>query len=291
EKYNSVKDIFNKASDIIGMDMAKIIFDGDQATLGRTDITQPAVTLINIAVKNLLKEFEIESTACAGHSLGEWTAYSDAGILSDEDVLLAVSLRGKYMNKAGEDACGTQSESGSFSSMAAVIGLELEEIKNALKDIEGIYTANWNAPKQTAISGTQQGLADAETALKEAGARRVIRLQVSAPCHSPLLEPAKENFSSFLDTLEFKNPVKTIYSNVSGDVITSGAEAKELALKQIVAPVLWVAEEEKILSGNYDKIIETGPGNILSGLMKKMNREIKILPCGTTQQIEEIKCC
>ena len=146
--------------------MEALIFEGDAALLGRTDNTQPAITVVNIAVKNILKDLGLTSDGCAGHSLGEWAAYADAGVISDEEVIKAVALRGKYMHEAGEKASGT----GADSSMAAVIGLDLTQVEEAIKDVDGAFMANWNAPTQIVISGTQEGLADAETALKEAGA-------------------------------------------------------------------------------------------------------------------------
>ncbi len=285
EKYSGVKELFTAASDITGLDCEKLLFEGDVQTLGRTDNTQPAVTLVNLAVKNTLKELGLESDGCAGHSLGEWAAYADAGILSDLEVMKAVALRGKYMHEAGEKASGE----GADSSMAAVIGLDLAQVNAAIESIEGVYMANWNADKQIVISGTQNGLAAAEGVLKEAGARRVLRLKVSAPCHSPLLNEARDKFSEYLNSLDFKDPVKAIYSNVTGKIVKDGAEAKDLAVKQIVSSVLWVDEENNIAADGYDRCLETGPGKILCGLWKNIATEIPVFPCGTVEQIEEIK--
>ena len=265
EKYPAAADTFKKASDVLERDMEDLIFNGDAAVLGRTDNTQPAVTVVNLAVKNLLKDLGLTSDGCAGHSLGEWAAYADAEVLTDTEVIKAVALRGKYMHEAGEKASGA----GADSSMAAVIGLDLAKVEEAIKPIDGAFMANWNAPTQIVISGTQEGLAAAETALKEVGARRVIRLKVSAPCHTPLLDEAKDKLTAYLSELEFRDPVKPLYSNVSGKKVDSGAEARELALKQIVASVLWVDEENSIIADGYERIIETGPGKVLSGLMKK----------------------
>ena len=284
ETYSGVKDLFEMASDVLGRNCEKLVLEGDAQTLGRTDNTQPAVTIVNLAVKNTLKELGLNSDGCAGHSLGEYAAYADAGALTDEQVLKAVGLRGQYMHEAGEKASGA----GADSSMAAVIGLELAQVEEAISAIDGAFMANWNAPTQIVISGTQEGLSKAETVLKEAGARRVLRLKVSAPCHSPLLDEAKEKFGSYLSGLEFKDPVKPLYSNVTGKIITSGTEARELALKQIVSSVLWVDEEKSILADGYDRIIETGPGKILTGLLKNVSKEPAAIPCGTVSEIQEL---
>lgn len=284
ETYSVVKDLFKTASEVLGRDCENLIFEGDAQTLGRTDNTQPAVTIINLAVKNALKELGLVSNGCAGHSLGEYAAYADAGVLSDEEVLKAVGLRGQYMHEAGEKASGA----GADSSMAAVIGLELAQVENAIEAIDGAFMANWNAPTQIVISGTQEGLSKAETLLKEAGARRVLRLKVSAPCHSPLLDEAKEKFGDFLSGLNFKDPEKPLYSNVTGKIVVSGSEARELALKQIVSSVLWVDEEKSILADGYDRILETGPGKILTGLLKNVSKDLSAVPCGTAEQIQEL---
>jgi len=284
ETYSGVKELFKTASDVLERDCEKLVLESDAQTLGRTDNTQPAVTLVNLAVKNTLRELGLNSDGCAGHSLGEYAAYSDAGILTDIEVLKAVGLRGKYMHEAGEKASGA----GADSSMAAVIGLELSQVEEAIKTIDGAFMANWNAPTQIVISGTQEGLAAAETVLKEAGARRVLRLKVSAPCHSPLLDEARVKFGEYLSGLDFKDPIKPLYSNVTGKIVTSGSEARELALKQIVSSVLWVDEEKSILADGYDRIFETGPGKVLTGLLKNVSSDIAAVPCGTVEQIIEI---
>ena len=284
EKYPFIRDLFKTASDVLERDCEQLVFESDAQTLGRTDNTQPAITIVNLAVKNTLRELGLESDGCAGHSLGEYAAYADAGVLTDEEVLKAVGLRGKYMHEAGEKAGGAGAES----SMAAVIGLELAQIEDAISAVDGAFIANWNAPTQIVISGTQDGLAEAEKALKEAGARRVLRLKVSAPCHSPLLEEARENFSGYLSGLDFKDPKKPLYSNVTGKIVASGAEARELALKQIVSSVLWVDEEKSILAGGYERIIEAGPGKVLTGLLKNVSKDLSAIPCGTVEQIEEL---
>ena len=284
EKYPAAKELFKTASAVLERDMKALIFEGDAAALGRTDNTQPAITVVNLAVKNILKDLGLSSDGCAGHSLGEWAAYADAGVITDEEVLRAVALRGKYMHEAGEKASGA----GADSSMAAVIGLEIAKVEEAIKSIDGAFMANWNAPTQIVISGTQEGLSSAEGALKEAGARRVIRLKVSAPCHSPLLDEAKEKFTDYLSGLDFKDPAKPLYSNVSGRIVTTGTAARKLALEQIVSSVLWVDEEKSILADGYERILETGPGKVLSGLMKSFGSEIAVQLCGTVEQIEEV---
>ena len=154
EKYPLAKDFFKSASDALERDMEKLIFEGDAAELGRTDNTQPAITVVNLTVKNILANLGLVSDGCAGHSLGEWAAYSDSGVLTDIEVLKAVALRGKYMHEAGEKASGA----GADSSMAAVLGLELSQVESVIGSIDGAFMANWNAPTQIVISGTQEGV-------------------------------------------------------------------------------------------------------------------------------------
>ena len=240
-------------------------------------------TVVNIAVKNILKDLGLTSDGCAGHSLGEWAAYADAGVISDEEVIKAVALRGKYMHEAGEKASGT----GADSSMAAVIGLDLTQVEEAIKDVDGAFMANWNAPTQIRnIRNTGRSGGRRDSSKGSRSPAGFSGLRYPRPAHSPLLDEAKEKFTSYLSELNFKDPVKPLYSNVSGKIVTSGSEAKDLALKQIVSSVLWVDEEKNILADGYDRIIETGPGKVLSGLMKSFGADIAVQLCGTVEQIE-----
>lgn len=274
------------ASDVMGLNMKKLLFEASEEELSRTDLTQPAVTLVNTAVRIFLAEVGIISQGCGGFSLGEFAALEDAGVLSTEDLFTLVKKRGELMHRAGEK-CGVGDKA---PGMAAVVGLAAEKIDELFPaGTEGVYPANYNSPTQTVLSGTAEGLAKAEELCKKAGARRYIRLKVSGPFHSPLLEEAREEFAETVKAYTFKDPSKTLYSNVTGGEITTGDEAKKLSAAQIVSPVRWVEEENLILQGGYGAILETGPGKVLSGLWKSISKEPACLPCGTAEQIASLR--
>ena len=285
EKSQKIKDLFTMSSDIMGKDMKQLIFEGPEDVLIRTDNTQPAITLVNTAVKTILAENGIISDGCAGFSLGEFAALEDAGIITLEELFTLVKVRGALMQASGEKF-GTGDDA---PGMAAVIGMPCEKIEELFGDGSmGVYPANYNAPTQIVIAGTAKGLASAESICKENGARRFIKIKVSAPFHSPLLEDARAGFSEELKKYKFKDPVKKIYSNVTGKQITTGKEAMENALAQVVSPVRWTDEEASITADSYDRILETGPGKVLTGLWKSSGNEQACITCGTWEQIQEI---
>ncbi len=285
EESDQVKELFTLASDVTGWDMTKLLFESPAEELSRTDKTQPAITLANGAVKLFLAQRGIVSQGCAGFSLGEYAALEDAGVLSPEDLFRLVKLRGDLMHRAGERFGSGDDAPG----MAAVIGLTAPQIDGLFPaGTEDVFPANYNAPNQIVLAGTARGLSRAEGLCKEAGARRFIKLKVSGPFHSPLLEEARRDFAETVETFTFKDPQKTLYSNVTGQVITSGEEAKALAVAQIISPVRWVDEENLIARDGYDTIIETGPGKVLTGLWKSAALEPACTPCGTAEEIQAL---
>jgi len=283
ESSSRVKDLFTLASDIMGKDMKALIFDGPEEVLKRTDNTQPAITLVNTSVKLILNERGIESSGCAGFSLGEFAALEDAGVITAEELFRLVKVRGELMQTAG-DTLGSGADA---PGMAAVIGLSVEKIEELFGDGKlEVYPANYNAPTQIVLAGTAAGLAKAEEICKEQGARRFLPLKVSAPFHSPLLEEARKGFEETLAGYTFRDPSKALYSNVTGGRVVSGAEAKKLAVAQVISPVRWTLEEQAILDEGYSRILETGPGKVLGGLWKSISSEQACLPCGTLEQID-----
>ncbi|MDR3247992.1 MAG: ACP S-malonyltransferase [Treponema sp.] len=272
----AVKELFACASDIMGKDMTALLRDSDAEALKRGDTAQPAITLANLAAAAVLKERGILPTACAGHSLGEYAALHTAGIISMEDCLTLVKLRGAAMQEAADALAAAGGES---PGMAAVIGLAPEQVETLVAEwkadavaaggaLADLYTANFNSPRQTVVSGTAEALALAEERFKTAGARRVIRLQVAGPFHSPLIAGAAEKFLPVLDGVNFKDPTLPFYSNVTGKRVSSGAEAKKLALAQITRAVRWTDEEKAIQDAGIDCALEAGPGKVLQGLWK-----------------------
>lgn len=279
-----VRELFELASDAVQMDLKTLLFEGTEEELKQTDNTQVAITLASLAARRFLAEAGIVSDGAAGFSLGEYSALADTGVLDEGDVMALVKIRGRVM----QDAATGLSGGGEGPGMAAVIGLSFEDVAAGLSGLDA-FPANYNAPTQTVISGTHAALNKAEEVLKERGARRVIRLKVSAPFHCPLMEEAKTAFTEAVYNFTFRDPVKPLYSNVTGGTISSGDDARKLCLDQIISPVLWVKEEEAILADDYDQCLEVGPGKVLAGLWKSASRDVPCLPAGTLEDVNALE--
>jgi [acyl-carrier-protein] S-malonyltransferase len=293
----AVKNLFEQASAIFEQDAQAWLRDSDADTLKRTDVSQPTVTLANLAAAAFLAERGFAPQACAGFSLGEYAALVCAGVISAEDCFRLVKARGAAMQQSADrlrEASGGDAAPG----MAAVVGLPPEQVESLIAQwsgagLTGLYAANINSPKQVAVSGTATALAEAETRFKEAGARRVLRLQVAGPFHSPLLADAAEIFAPVLESVSFNDPQIPLYSNVTGKRVSSGDEATKLALRQITSPVRWVDEEAVIaadsMSGACSACLEVGPGKVLQGLWKDSGSEIPCYASGTVEDIDNLE--
>lgn len=285
ENSDEVKSLFEKVSNIAGKDMKSLLFEGSEEDLKATDNTQLAITLVNVSTSLVLKEKGIVPQGCAGHSLGEYSALWQAGVLSTEDLFKIVKIRGEVMEKA----CRSLDKPEGGPGMAAVVGIASEQVKEALTKVPGtIYMSNDNSPIQTVIAGEAKSLEAAEAIMDEAGAMKYVILKVSGPFHTPFMEAAKVEFEEKIKDFTFNDPKLPVYSNVTAKLIESGEEAKKLAGLQIISPVLWVAEEGSIMNDGYERILETGPGMVLRGLWKSFNRKMKCLPVGKFQAIEDL---
>ncbi|MDR2521337.1 MAG: ACP S-malonyltransferase [Spirochaetaceae bacterium] len=267
ERSAGVRDLFAIAASVLGRDMRKLLAESDEAALKQTEVAQCAVTLANLASAAFLAENGVRAALCSGHSLGEYAALREAGVISTEDCFALVRERGRAMAGAAAQDAGAPPEAG----MAAVLGLDGGEVERLIEQwreagLPGLFAANFNAARQTVISGTREALREAEIRFKEAGARRVLPLKVSGPFHSPLMADAAERFSGFLATVNFQNPAIPFFSNVTGGIVQTGAEAKELALRQITAPVRWTAVQAALAALEPDALFEAGPGRVLQGL-------------------------
>jgi [acyl-carrier-protein] S-malonyltransferase len=292
-----VRNLFTLASDLMGRDMEALIRDSDDETLRRSDISQPAITLANLAAAARLGERGIVPRLCAGFSLGEYAALVCAGVITAEACFRLVKERGRAMQDAADriraEASGQSAggEDGKAPGMAAVVGLAPDQVEALIAawKIEGLYGANFNSPKQTVVSGTGAALETAVRKFKEAGARRVLILAVAGPFHSPLMAGAAAAFAPVLEETVFKDPVIPCYSNVSGGLVSSGAEAKALALRQITEPVRWTAEEAAIAErGGIEAVLETGPGKALQGFWRDAGSGIPCYGAGTREDIEAL---
>ena len=289
---DSVKQLFKTALDITGKNMEDLL-QSEDSILKRTDISQPAITLASLAAAAYLGEVGYKPAFCAGFSLGEYAALVCSGIINAADCFRLVKARGEAMQKAAERLC-EENGNDAAPGMAAVTGLApnlVQELAAKWKEegLEHLYPANINSSKQVVVSGTAAALSEAEIRFKEAGARRVLRLNVAGPFHCPLMNGAAEDFAPVLETVTFNNPAIPVYSNVTGRQISSGEEAKKLALLQITHPVLWTQEQAAIARAAADNSIkaclEVGPGRVLQGLWKDSGSNIPCLAAGTKEDI------
>lgn len=280
-----VKELFQAASDALKTDMKALLFDSSAEDLKATDKTQIAMTLASLCSSAVLKERGMTPDAVAGFSLGEYAALCESGVLSVTDVFQIVRIRGDLMEKASRGLASDEGAPG----MAAVLGMPADKVVSVVGPLSssGIYAANHNSPSQVVVSGTAAGLALAEKELKAAGAKRLIRLQVSGPFHSPLLQEARAGFDKALVSFRFSDPSVPIYSNVTGTRISSGEEARRLCGEQIVSMVRWVDVQQAILSDGCERFYETGPGTVLTGLLRALSPEARCAPAGTLEAIDK----
>ena len=270
--------VLDDISAIWGKDVAKLIWETEADELSRSDNSQMAITAASIAVVKALEIKGIKPSAAMGFSLGEFPALYAAGVLSFEDVIKVVAKRGSIMQAVCEQIAAENS--GHAPGMSAVIGLSPEQVKEIASKCENVYAANMNSPVQTVLSGTFDGLTQAEALAKEAGARRALRLAVAGPFHCPLMQRAADEFEKAIADVKFNNPEIALFSNVTGKRAENGEEIKKNAVLHLTHPVLWT-DEEKVLfdmmeaDGGEWKLFEPGPGKVLTGLWAKSGLEEK----------------
>lgn len=264
------KAVMDDADNTLQMDLTKIMFEGPQETLTLTYNAQPALLTASIAMLEKFKESGITADFVAGHSLGEYSALVAANVLSFKDAVYAVRKRGQLMEKAVPAGKGA---------MAAVLGMDTEALQAVTNDVTEkgylVQLANLNCPGQIVISGTKEGVEKASVLAKENGAKRVIPLDVSGPFHSDLMKPAARELKQVLDSLEIKDTNIPVIANVTAQPITNGAEIKEKLVEQLYSPVRFEQSVQTMLDEGVTTFIEIGPGKVLSGLVKKVNRRVK----------------
>ncbi|WP_458413933.1 ACP S-malonyltransferase [Schinkia sp. CFF1] len=283
ENIETAAQIFKKADEKLGFSLSEIIFNGPAETLTLTENAQPALLTTSIAILELLKEHGITADYTAGHSLGEYTALVAAGAISFEDAVFAVRKRGEYMEEAVPAGVGT---------MAAVLGMEEADLEAVTDEItangDTVQLANMNCPGQIVISGTKKGVEDASLLAKERGAKKVIPLVVSGPFHSVLMKPAAEKYTDVLNQIEIHNAEIPVIANVTAKAMTDSAEIKEKLIEQLYSPVRWEKSVETMLENGVDTFIEIGPGKVLSGLVKKVNRKVNTFAISDQESLLEI---
>ncbi|MBK4211542.1 ACP S-malonyltransferase [Bacillus safensis] len=275
------KAVFEEADKTLGFDLSSLIFEGDAEELTLTFNAQPALLTTSIAILKKFEESGIKADYTAGHSLGEYTALVAAGALSFKDAVYAVRKRGELMNEAvpaGEGA------------MAAILGLDKAALEEVTKEVTEsghlVELANLNCPGQIVISGTAKGVELASEKAKEKGAKRAIALEVSGPFHSALMKPAAEKFTDVLSKLDIADAKTPVISNVTADIVTSRDEIETKLIEQLYSPVRFEESVERLIDLGVTTFIEIGPGKVLSGLVKKVNRRLTTISVSDQETIE-----
>ncbi len=267
DKFPQAKTMFKKANTILKFKITDVMFEGTDEDLRQTKVTQPAIFLHSVILASMLEDFD--PTMVAGHSLGEFSALVANKVLSFEDGLRLVSKRAMAMQKACEAQPGT---------MAAVIGLDdavVEKVCASVKDAV-VVPANYNSPGQLVISGSLEGVAAASEKLKEAGAKRVLPLSVGGAFHSPLMEPARVELAEAINETTFNQGICPVYQNVTGQSVNDPEIIKKNLVAQLTCPVMWTQTMNNILATGVRTVVEVGPGTVLQGLFRRVDRSLEL---------------
>ena len=266
ESSTLAKERFIQANEILGFDITKTMFGDDSEALKETRVTQPAIFLHSTILSEVMAN-RFQPEMVSGHSLGEFSALVASGVLSFNDGLNLVKERAMAMQSACDQFPGT---------MAAILGLEDKVVESVCKDTTGVViAANYNCPGQIVISGSRKAIDNACISLKEAGAKRALVLPVGGAFHSPLMEPAKERLASVIENTIFEQPKCAVYQNVCATGVIDANELKANLIAQLTAPVLWTQTIKKMISDGATHFTEVGPGKVLQGLIKKIDRSIE----------------
>ena len=276
DRFDIVKETFNEADDVLGFSISKLCFEGPEEELKKTYNTQPAILTMSVSLNRMLNNDGIYPEIVAGHSLGEYSALVSAGVLSFRDAVYLVRKRGEFMQEASPLGLG---------SMYAIVGLpreKVEEICNKAREYGVVEPANFNSLKQIVISGEVKALEQAGQLAKEAGAKRVIPLNVSAPFHSSLMRDVGEKMRKEIEKVKMNDAEIPIIANYNARPLIKKDEILEALIKQIDNPVLWV-DSMKVLAQKVNMALEVGPGKVLKGLMRDIDRSVKVMDIGKVE--------
>lgn len=272
--------LFDKIFSSLDVDLKKVMFEGPEETLKSTEYTQPAIVSLSLVLTELLKEKGIRPNYVAGHSVGEFAAFGGAEYLSLEEAVKLVAKRGEIMKKVAAKVDGT---------MAAILGLDSGKIQEVLRNISGVAEAvNFNEPNQTVIAGTREAIEAACVALKEAGAKRAMPLAVSGPFHSSLMKEAGEELKKYADKLNFNIGEIKIIANTTATFLDSNEETKDEIYRQSFGPVKWIDTINKLKAEGVTKIYEVGPGKVLAGLIKKIDKDIEVINIDNLESLKTL---
>jgi [acyl-carrier-protein] S-malonyltransferase len=267
ENYSEVRELFAQAGEILQMDVAKLCFEGPEEVLVLTENVQPAITVVNLACHTVMQLHEIYPTAAAGHSLGEYSALYAAGVIELKDVLELVRLRGSLMHEASLEEPG---------GMAAIMDLDQSKVSEICDEC-GVEIANLNCPEQIIITGPVGPIDLALTLSEDAGAKKCMKLNVSGPWHSRCMHLAREKFEPFIRKCTFHEPQIPVINNVDALPLQNAAQAADKLVDQICQPVLWQQSVERLIADGHKCFVEVGPKKVLRGLMRRINRGVKVL--------------
>jgi len=284
DAYPAARAVFEAADDALGMSLSKTIFEGTEDELKQTEVTQPAILTASIATLQAVRAErpDLSPSFTAGHSLGEWSALVAVGALEFVDAVRLVQLRGRFMQEAVPVGHG---------GMAAVIGLDVETVQWACDHVFGetgdtVAPANMNSPEQTVISGAASAVQRAGALCSEKGAKKVVALPVSAPFHCALMQPAAHRLAEALEGVEIRPLSAPVIGNVESVPYHEASRVKELLVRQVTAPVRWVESIQHAVQADVTTAIEIGPGRVLAGLVRRINRSFKVHP---TENVDALK--
>lgn len=264
----------------LSFDLKTAMFEGPEETLKKTKYTQPAIVAMSLVLEKLVRSKGIKPDFVAGHSVGEYAAFGSGEFLTLSDAVKLTAFRGETMNEIAESVNG---------GMAAIIGMDSEKIKEVLKTVEGVVEAvNFNEPKQTVIAGEKSAIEKACAALKEAGAKRALPLAVSGPFHSSLMKPAGEKLKEEAEKYDFREGTAKLVANTTAEIISSPEEIKKEIYAQSFGPVKWVDTVNRLKENGVDTIYEIGPGKVLAGLIKKIDKELTVININSLEDIEKL---
>lgn len=277
ENSSLAKELYDEASETLGLDMKALCFE-ENDKLDLTEYTQAALVTTCLAMTRVVKEAGLKADVTAGLSLGEYAAIAAAGGMKESDAIRLVRKRGILMQNtvpAGQGA------------MCAVMAMEAEKIEQVIAEIDGVTVANYNCPGQIVITGEKAAVETAAAALKEAGAKRTVMLNVNGPFHSPMLIPAGEELRKELGHVKMSSLDIPYVTNVNAKEVTDISETRGLLARQVSSPVRWMQSMEYLIAHGADTFVEIGPGKTLAGFMKKINREVKVLNIGAWEDVEK----
>ncbi len=282
ENYIVVRNVFHAADAALDMPLTNMMFYGPEEHLRLTFNTQPALLVVSVAVAAVLRQKGVVPEAVAGHSLGEYSALVVAGAMGYEEALISVRARGTYMQEVVPVGAG---------SMAAVLGMDHKEIVEICQKVEeksgeAVQAVNFNCPGQVVIAGTSKGVQAAIKALKKGGARRALELPVSAPFHSTLMKPAAKKLGKLLDMVDFCDARVPVYANVNAKPVQEAETIKKLLVRQAASPVQWEKSVKRMIKDGFDTFVEVGPGTVLTGFMRKINKDI---PCYNVEDMASLE--